>query len=429
MIMKLLTSLTIAITLFAAAPALGQDAPATQPAEAGRAPTPAAAAPAPAGAGADEQTPEEKRTAMIAAIMDEMKLPEQRDTGVLSPDPIVPQRASEGAGRTDAVLAFINFVTLFFTVLILGLMILFAIRYRSRGPDAPDPEGVATHSTTLELTWTIIPTCIVLVMFALGFRDFLHSTVAPPTAYRVDVLGRMWNWQFTYENGRSSSDLHIPKGRPVQFYLTSQDVIHSLFIPAFRMKKDVVPGRFNTIWTEATQEGIFDIYCTEYCGTNHSRMIAKCFVYPEENYPAALDRITNIYEDFVTGEPLPPEQVGAALWSAKGCIGCHSVDGSILQAPSWKGLYGSQRTFLDGTSAVADENYIRQSILQPHTQIVQGYGATMPSYAGQLDVRDINSVIAYIRSLNDGTKQAQETGEVLGPGQSQSIGGDEQSNE
>jgi cytochrome c oxidase subunit 2 len=264
-------------------------------------------------------------------------------------------------------------------------------------------------------------------MFALGFRDFLHSTVPPPNAYRVDVLGRMWNWQFTYPNGRSSNDLHIPKDTPVQFFLTSQDVIHSLYIPAFRMKKDVVPGRFNNLWVEATEEGIFDIFCTEYCGTDHSRMLAKCFVYSEDNYPAALDRITNIYEDFVTGEPLPPEQVGAALWTAKGCIGCHSTDGSILQAPTWKDLFGSTRIFTDGSSVVADENYIRQSILEPHVRIVQGYGATMPTFAGQLDDRDLSSIIAYIQSLSGEFKRTQG-GQILGPGQSQSIGADEQHN-
>src|SRR5690606_32848827 len=216
---------------------------------------------------------------------------------------------------TDGVLGFINFITAFFTIMILGLMIYFVIRYRRREPDEADPEGVASHSTTLELTWTIIPTCIVLVMFALGFRDFLNQTVSPPNAREIQVLGRMSNWQFTYPNGAISSDLHLRRGEPVRFVLSSSDVIHSFFVPAWRLKKDVVPGRFNQMWAAPTTEGIFEIFCAEYCGTNHSRMIAKLFVYDEERYDDWFARVVNIYENPFTGEPYPLDQVGAALYA------------------------------------------------------------------------------------------------------------------
>lgn len=372
-------------------------------------------------AGIEEKTPEQRREETVAAIREETGLPAQRDTGRLSDDWFLPQSASETAPSTDGVLAYINIVTVFFTVLILALMIYFAIRYRSRSPDEPDPENVSTHSTTLELTWTVIPTCIVLIMFALGFRDFLHQTVSPPNAYRIDVLASMWTWQFTYPNGARTEDLHIPVDRPVQFYVTSQDVIHSFFIPAFRIKKDVVPGRFNHIWTEPTAVGVFDVFCTEYCGTNHSRMLAKCFVYPQNQYDSMLARISNIYVNFPDGSPRTPEQVGAALYAARGCIGCHTTDGSVRQAPTWKNLYGSTRTFLDGTTAVADHAYIRQSILQPAEHIVVGYGASMPSFAGQLDDRDINSIIAYLKTLSENVKQVQGSDETIKPGESQSL--------
>jgi cytochrome c oxidase subunit 2 len=365
-------------------------------------------------------TAEQKRRVLIDTIRERMDLPAQADTGVLSPDLVVPQSASTTAPSTDGVLAYINFITIFFTALIMVLMIYFVWRYRSRSPDQPDPENVSTHSTTLELTWTVIPTCIVLVMFALGFRDFLNQAVAPPNAYRVDVTASMWTWQFMYPNGRTSSDLLLPAGRPVVFYLNSQDVLHSFFVPAFRIKKDVVPGRFNNVWTQPTTPGIFEIFCTEYCGTNHSRMVAKCFVFAPDRYDEALAWLTNIYDDPITGEPRPPEQVGAVLYETRGCIGCHSVDGSIKQAPTWKNLYGSTRTFADGSTRTADDAYIRQSIQQPSTQLVVGYGASMPSYAGQLDDRDINSIIAYLKSLSDDYKQT-TTGDKVGPGQSQSI--------
>lgn len=431
--MKLLkwTSTAIVLCGLAGAPAAAQDAPA-QSAD-GSQQTAATTQPSTQPATQpvrtldvpwDQLTPEQQREKVVEEVQRRMELPPQADTGVNSPNWFVPQSASTTAPSTDGVLAYINFVTVFFTVLILALMIYFVIRYRKRHPDEPDPENVATHSTTLELTWTVIPTCIVLVMFALGFRDFLGLAVAPPNAYRIDVTARMWSWQFTYPNGRISSDLHLPANQPVVFYLQSQDVLHSFFVPAFRIKKDVVPGRFNNLWVEATEPGIFDLYCTEYCGTNHSRMVAKCFVYPPERYTEALEWMTNIYVNPITGEPLPPEQVGLALYEQRGCVGCHSTDGSIRQAPTWKDLYGATRTFVDGSTRIADDEYIRQSILQPANQLVVGFGASMPSYAGQMDDRDINSIIAYIRSLSTPAKQI--NGETVSPAESQSLppGGD-----
>ena len=358
----------------------------------------------------EKLTPEQQRTLLIEKIQADMGLPAQKDTGTLAEESyFYPQSASTTAPSTDGVLAYINVITFIFTALILLLMGYFAVRYRSRSPDQPDPENVATHSTTLELTWTVIPTCIVLIMFALGFRDYLSQAVPPPNADRIEVQAMMWSWSFRYPNGRIANDLHLPAGRPVQFAVTSADVLHSFFIPAFRIKKDVVPGRVNTLWTEPTTPGIYEIFCTEYCGTNHSRMIAKCFIYPPERYDEALAWITNIYDDPITGQRRPPEVIGRVLYEQRGCIGCHSTDGTVKQAPTWRNLYGSTRTFTDGSNRVADDAYIRQSILQPSSQLIQGYGASMPSYAGQLTEDDIKFITAYIRSISEGASEEAAT--------------------
>ena len=360
-----------------------------------------------------------QRQVMIEAIREEMSLPAQSDTGIMAPNVWMPEAASEHAEDVDFLFWFVMWITVFFTVLLTALMVWFAIYYRHREGD-PDPEGAPTHSTTLEITWTVIPTCIVLVMFVMGFKGFLDTTVAPQNAYEIRVVGSMWNWSFTYPNGAITSDLHLPKDRPVRFILQSQDVIHSLYIPAFRLKKDVVPGRFNEFWVTPSKEGIYEVYCAEYCGTNHSQMQALAFVYPQDRYDEMLAKISNIYVDFATGAEVPPAEVGQKLWLNRGCSGCHSVDGSTLNAPTWQGLWGSQRPFLDGSSAVADESYIRESILYPQRHIVQGWGNAMPSYLGQLSDRDIDSIIAYLQTLSDNAKQLQGGG-IVTPEESQSL--------
>ena len=361
-----------------------------------------------------------QRTNLINQIREANDLPPQQDTGIESNNGWwMPTEASDHAPPTDRLFWFIMWVSVFFTVGITGVMLGFAVIYRRREGD-PDPPPAATHSTTLEITWTVIPTCIVLLMFTLGFRGFLESEIAPPNAYEVQVMGKMWNWSFIYPNGAITTDLHIPVNRPVKFVLQSADVLHDLYIPAFRMKKDAVPGRYNSYWVKPTKAGVYQIFCAEYCGTNHSRMLAKCFVYPEDKYDAMLAKISNIYEDFGTGQPVPPAKVGEALWAQRGCQGCHSVDGSIIQAPTWKGLWMEKQKMTDGLEVVADENYIRESILYPQKKIVAGWGNAMPPFLGQLDDRDINSIIAYMKTLSDGAKTTPD-GTVVTPDESQSL--------
>ena len=370
-----------------------------------------------------------ERQKFIDSVRKENDLPPEGDTGWRGGNGDnsfwMPQQASAQSPQTDRLFWFIMWVSVFFTVGITAVMIYFAVRYRRKEGD-PDPEPAATHSTTLEITWTVIPTCIVLLMFTLGFRGFLENQISPPNAYEVQVMGQMWNWSFTYPNGATTPDLHIPQGRPVKFVLQSADVLHDLYIPAFRMKKDAVPGRYNSYWIEATTPGVYDIFCAEYCGTNHSRMLAKCFVYPQDKYEDMLAKISNVYVDFSTGQPVPPAKVGEALWSQRGCRGCHSVDGSIVNAPTWKGLWDSMQPLTDGTQVKADENYIRESILYPQKKIVAGWGNAMPSYLGQLDDRDVNSIIAYMKTLNDNAKTTPD-GTIVTPAESQSLPPDNES--
>jgi len=353
---------------------------------------------------ADPDKPEPGTPAYTARVVEmlqsEYNLPAQRDTGPGSPNFWMPQAASTHAEHVDFMWNFIMAVTVIFTLIVVVLMTWFLIKYRAKGDDEPDPTNVVTHSTTLEITWTVIPTCIVLVMFVLGFRGYLDSSVAPPSAYNVKVNGFTWGWNFTYPDGRQTPNLHLPKGRDVRFELTSSDVLHSSYVPAFRLKKDVVPGRINSYWVNPTQEGIFELFCTEYCGQQHSEMVAKVFVYDAENYDAALDKMTNIYADPVTGDPRPPAEVGKVLWSARGCMGCHSIDGSDGTGPTWQNLWMANRQFTDGTEGVADANYIRESIYYPARKIVVGYGNAMPGYLGQLDERDVSSITEYIKTLS-----------------------------
>lgn len=363
-----------------------------------------------------------ERAAMVEAIQGEMDLPHQADTGVMAPNFWMPIAASEQAAGIDRLFWFVMWVTIFFTVLITGAMIWFCIRYRHREGD-PDPEGAPTHSTTLEITWTVIPTCIVLVMFVMGFKGYLETTVPPQNPYTVRVTGAMWNWTFTYENGAITNDLHLPKDRPVQFLLQSQDVLHSLYIPAFRLKKDVVPGRTNSFWVTPNRAGIYEVFCAEYCGTNHSLMGALCFVYEEDRYDEMLAQISNIYRVFPSGEERAPDEVGRLLHQQRGCSGCHSINGTIIQAPSWQGLWMSQRPMTDGSTVLADENYIRESIFYPQEHIVTGFGNAMPSALGQLSNDDINSIIAFMKTLSDNAKETAD-GELITPDESTSLSED-----
>ena len=272
-------------------------------------------------------------------------------------------------------------------IMLLGItitMIYFIVKYRrSRNPTPSDIEG----SATLETLWTVLPTILVMVMFYYGWAGFKVMRETPAGAMPVTVQARMWSWSFKYENGKQSTELYVPVGRPVEVKLESADVIHSFFVPAFRLKQDCVPGRKNQAWFQAEREGVYDILCAEYCGDQHSAMIAKVVAVPADTFDVWIEQ--------GGGRP-----TGINLLTLKGCVACHSSDGSKRIGPSYKGIYGhTVRVTTDGVEreVTVDDDYIRRSILEPNADVVVGYQPLMPPMGNQLDEEDIQLIIDYIK--------------------------------
>lgn len=312
----------------------------------------------------------------------------------------MPPQASTVSDEVDGLFYFIFWITVFFFVLILTLMIWFVIKYRYR-EGRETPERAPAHSTALELTWTVIPTVLVLMIFYYGFRGFLKMSIAPPNAYEIQVTASMWNWSFTYPNGHVNNELHIPVDIPVRLVLNSTDVIHSLYVPAFRVKRDAVPGRYNRFWFKATQlsppEG-FDIYCAEYCGRGHSKMLSKVVVHDGEDFKKWLADAADPYKR------MTDLQAGEMFVKTLGCLQCHSLDGSKGYGPTFKDLFGRQEPMSDGSSIQVDENYVRESLYDPGAKIVQRFGLQMSSYRGRLKDRDVNAIILYLKSISSHSK-------------------------
>jgi cytochrome c oxidase subunit 2 len=231
---------------------------------------------------------------------------------------------------------------------------------------------------------------VFIAVFAWGFEGFLDMRQAPKDVVEVKATATKWNWQFTYKNGETSPVLHVPIGRDVRILIQSMDVLHSLSIPAFRVKMDAVPGRYTDLWFRATKQGTYPIFCTEYCGQRHSEMLSEATVESEADFTDWVDGL---------GGDLDPIAMGQKQYNDRGCKTCHSIDGTPKVGPTWKGLFGSERKLTDGSSATADENYLRQSILEPNAQVVQGFTPSMPTFQGQLKDKHIDGIIAYIKTL------------------------------
>ncbi len=305
----------------------------------------------------------------------------------------MPPGASTIASDIDNLFYFVFYISLALFVIVTAASIYLPIRYRRKGKR--ELTTSVAHNIPLELTWTIIPTIIVFVIFAWGFTDFLKMQVAPKDAMEIKVTGQKWFWSFEYpdEGVVEVNVLRVPVNKPVQLLMSSQDVIHSFFVPAFRVKMDVLPNRYTSIWFEANQTGEFDLTCTEYCGTDHSTMVGKVIVMEPDMYQnwleGAAERAFN----------LSLEDYGQELYTSKACATCHSLDGTTGNGPTWQGLFGSQEKLTDGSTVTVDENYIRESILTPGARITAGYLNVMPSYQGTLKDREIDAIIAYIKTL------------------------------
>jgi cytochrome c oxidase subunit 2 len=302
--------------------------------------------------------------------------------------PLAPERASSVAGEVDALFLFILGITALFAAGVWIALLFFAIRYRRRS-DADRPAEIH-GSLALELTWTLIPLAIMAVMFVWGAKVYFHMNRPPDDAMTVSVVGKRWMWKLQHPTGqREINELHVPRGRAVKLVITSEDTIHSFFVPAFRIKKDAVPGRYNTAWFRATKDGTYHLFCAEYCGTEHSKMIGRVVVMEPE-----------AYETWLAGGPPPesPVAAGEKLFTELNCITCHRPD-SAGRGPVLAGIFDRPVKLADGTSAVADEAYVRESIVNPAAKVTAGYQPVMPTFQGQVSEEQLIALIAYIRSL------------------------------
>ncbi|HXG30959.1 MAG TPA: cytochrome c oxidase subunit II [Thermodesulfobacteriota bacterium] len=308
----------------------------------------------------------------------------------------LPEEASDLASRVDSVIWFVTIISLVSFVLVTVLLVYFAVKYRRRAEGEETPYITGNHF--LEALWTVIPSILVMAIFAYGFVVFKHMRTPPADALEINVVGRQWLWQFQYDNGRSTlNELYVQQDRPVKLIMRSEDVIHSFFAPAFRVKQDLVGGMYTYLWFTPTKVGVFDLFCAEYCGTGHSAMLAKIYVMSPEAYER-WEKGEGIKEGEKVAS-LPTAERGEKLYKERGCNACHSVDGTNLVGPTWKGLFGHEVVLQDDTKVTADENYIRKSILEPQAQMVKGYQPVMPSFKGILSDDDISAIIAYIKTL------------------------------
>lgn len=313
--------------------------------------------------------------------------------------PLFTDPASTLAHRVDALFFSWVGISLFFSVLIATLILVFFMKYRRR-PWRMKGSEADVKTLPVEIAWSVIPLLITLVMFAWGASVFFDQSKPPADAVDFYGVGKQWMWKFQHPEGvREVNDLHIPIGQPIKITLTSEDVIHSLFIPAFRVKADALPGRYTTVWFEATKPGAYHLFCTEYCGAEHSRMIGTVYALTPEDYETWL----------ATGEIGAPMQVsGGELFSQLACNTCHrmgeeTAPGMLPRGPSLEGIFGAEVALASGRSVTVDENYIRQSILDPQSQVVAGWQPIMPTFKGQVSEEQLNALVQYVKSLTTAT--------------------------
>ena len=302
---------------------------------------------------------------------------------------LMPEQASSVAAEVDAVYLFEIAVSAFFTILIALLIIYFAIKYR-RGSPADRTQG-KSHFYAMELTWIVVPFVLTMVMFFWGARVYFHQVRAPAGAMEITCVARQWMWKFQHPAGQSEiNDLHVPLGQAVKINMISEDVIHSLYVPAFRIKQDVLPGRYTSLWFRPTKVGQYHLFCAEYCGAKHSEMRGTVHVMEPSQYQAWLAG---------GGAVQSPAMAGRRLFEQLRCDTCHLGGGATGRGPSLVGLFGKTVTLQTGQTVVADETYLRESILRPAAKVVAGYQPIMPAYEGQIGEEGLLQLIAEIKSL------------------------------
>jgi cytochrome c oxidase subunit 2 len=317
----------------------------------------------------------------------------------------MPKSVNEPADESDLMFYSVLALSLFFLFAIVVAVVYLTWKYRHRPGHKAEPSSA--HNDALEITWTVIPTIIVVFLFWYGWRSYIHVVTPPQKAIEIQVLAWRWNWQFTHYNGVTDSDLHVPAGQPVRLVMTSKDVLHAFYAPAMRVKQDIIPRRYTYAWFKATKPGTYRLTCAEYCGTSHAQMACLDV---DKHTGACLRRAVVVvhapgdYERYLADKQasmltMEPTALGKMVYEKKGCNACHTTDGSTRVGPSFKGTFGTEITLADGGKATVDENYIRESLMSPQAKGRPGFPPSMPSFQGQLKEQEIVGVIEFIKSL------------------------------
>src|SRR5215471_19766695 len=310
--------------------------------------------------------------------------------------PLWPVKASTMAGNVDALYVFLVVLSTLMSMAIFTMIVVFAVRFRRRrGVEAEQIEG----STPLEVTWSVVPLGIFMVIFLWGAAIYFQERTPPQGATDVYVVAKQWMWKLQHQEGaREINELHIPVGENVRMIMTSQDVIHSFYVPAFRIKQDVLPGRYTTAWFHATKPGTYHLFCAEYCGTQHSGMIGQVVVMEPAQYQAWLSG----------GSGGPLSATGEKIFAELGCATCHRSD-TQGRGPNLQGVFGKPVQLEDGRTITADENYLRESILDPGSKVVKGFKPVMPTFQGLVSEEQLNALVAYLKSMSSSGQTGGET--------------------
>ena len=306
--------------------------------------------------------------------------------------------ASGQAARVDAVFLMILVIGVFFFLLTQGLLIYFAVKYRRRRPDRDNETPRITGNHVLEFFWILIPSIVVVTIFYYGWRVYADLHAPQAGATEVYVNARQWLYEIKYPDGRTAiNEIRVPSGKPVKFILSASDVIHGFYLPDFREKMDAIPGRTTTLWIHPDRPGRYQIYCTVYCGTGHSNMLAQLIVMPPAEY---AEWVAHGEEKGGEGKEHEPLAIrGERVAKNAGCLNCHAIGGAVKVGPDWKGLFGSNVPLEGGKTVIADEEYLRESIVDPGAKVAKGFPNVMPTYKTTLSKEDIDAVVAYLKTL------------------------------
>lgn len=309
----------------------------------------------------------------------------------------LPADASVTSRNIDWVWDFLVWMSVLTALAIIVAMFHLVTKYKAKSRAANEPvEKSAEHNTALEITWSVLPLFVCIALFVWGFKGYVDLRTPPKDAMELHANAQKWKWTFDYKcptGGMTDDTLHVPIDRPVRMLISSVDVLHALYIPDFRTKMDAVPGRYTDLWFQATKAGEYPIFCAEYCGTSHSDMLSRVVVHPAGGYETWLKGACEKADSLVG-----PDR-GKKLFSQQGCDTCHSIDGTPKIGPTWKGLFGKSEALADGSSANVDENYLRESIMDPSAKVVKGFAPSMPTYKGKLSDKDLDGLIEYIKTL------------------------------